>query len=167
MSQPTESPSFFYSTILTDIDQTTVSPNVLFDDTTLQLLKNNFASILLHSSLAEPGPGNGTLRRFKNNQTRKSGDFVLRYLDKVSLPGPTPGTDGVPYQIHHHCRPRFCATAVQGFPPLFQNTWLTQTHADGKLSAFAPLSLRIFFEERATETFGCESELLCGMGSKA
>ena len=56
----------FYSTILTDLGQTTTVPNILLDATTLQYFTRNFTSMQNMNVNAQPGPARDSYEALKD-----------------------------------------------------------------------------------------------------
>ena len=55
----------FYSTILVDLGQTNVTPNILTDENTLQFFTKNFTTMQGHTANAHPGPARDSFEALK------------------------------------------------------------------------------------------------------
>jgi len=56
----------FYSTIMTDLGQTTATPNILLNETALQYFTKNFTYMQNHTKNAKPGPANDSYESLKD-----------------------------------------------------------------------------------------------------
>lgn len=57
----------FYSTIMTDLGQTTTGPNILLNETALDYYTRNFTDMFSHIANAIPGPGTKSYAEAKND----------------------------------------------------------------------------------------------------
>lgn len=130
-----------YSTVLTDLGQTTASPNILLNETTLSLYTQDFAYILSKPENAWPGPGIGSYEDFKNktgNLGTSPSVISTKYLCQVPRQKST-GSIIVSVVIAN----LVFLQALWRLFTLITNAWLTKSHAEGNSYTFLP-SLRVF-----------------------
>ena len=76
----------FYSTILTDLGQTTTVPNILLNATTLQYFTQNFTSMQNNTPNAQPGPARDSYEALKDQTgplNTSTAVISTRYLCQV------------------------------------------------------------------------------------
>lgn len=135
----------FYSTILTDLGQTTASPNILLNETALQYYTQDLADMrqpqIQYQVRARPGPGNGSYEDL-NNRTGTLGTspsvISTKYLCQVPRQKST-GSIIVSVVIAD----LVFLQALWRLFTLITNTWLSKSHVEGKFYNFLP-SLRVF-----------------------
>ena len=135
----------FYSTILTDLGQTTASPNILLNETALRYYTQNFTDMRQQEYENDyqyrlrtiTGPGTGSYEDLKN-RTGTLGTspsvFSTKYLCQVPRQKST-GSIIVSVVIAD----LVFLQALWRLFTLITDTWLTKSHAEGKFYNFFPL----------------------------
>ncbi|MCJ1430473.1 hypothetical protein MMC29_008391 [Sticta canariensis] len=131
----------FYSTILTDLGQTTASPNILLNETALRYYTQDFAYTWHewaenqneYELIATPGPGNGSYEALKNTTgTLGTSPSVIstKYLCQVPRQKST-GSIIVSVVIAD----LVFLQALWRLFTLIANAWLTKSHAEANYCA--------------------------------